>query len=95
MDTFLNIIISPCISVCKTDPVTGFCYGCARTIKEKKFWKDKKTTINWKKKNLEAIIKRMSSFQLENFKESYKDKIENEILLSKKTNLKQFCSSLM
>ena len=24
-------IVSPCISICKTDPVTGFCYGCART----------------------------------------------------------------
>ena len=28
--------ISPCISICKTDPVTGYCYGCARTGKEKK-----------------------------------------------------------
>ena len=29
-------IISPCISVCKTDPVSGFCYGCGRTDEEKK-----------------------------------------------------------
>ena len=29
-------IISPCISICRTDPVTGFCYGCARTNDEKK-----------------------------------------------------------
>ena len=29
-------IISPCISICRTDPVTGFCYGCARTNEEKK-----------------------------------------------------------
>ena len=28
-------IISPCISICKTDPVTGYCYGCARTNDEK------------------------------------------------------------
>ena len=35
-------IISPCISICKTDPVTGYCYGCARTEEEKKFGKTKK-----------------------------------------------------
>ena len=29
-------IISPCISICKTDPLTGYCYGCARTDEEKK-----------------------------------------------------------
>ena len=33
--------ISPCISICKTDPVTGFCYGCARTNEEKKYGKIK------------------------------------------------------
>ena len=31
-------IISPCISICKTDPVTGYCYGCARTDEEKKLF---------------------------------------------------------
>ena len=39
-----NKIVSPCISICKTDPVTGFCYGCARTNEEKKFWKDENTS---------------------------------------------------
>ena len=29
-------ILSPCISICKTDPVTGYCYGCDRTNEEKK-----------------------------------------------------------
>ena len=33
-------IISPCISICKTDPVTDYCYGCARTEEEKKIWKE-------------------------------------------------------
>ena len=28
-------IVSPCISVCKTDPISGFCYGCGRTNDEK------------------------------------------------------------
>ena len=37
-------IISPCISICKTDPRTGYCYGCARTNEEKKIWKYEKTT---------------------------------------------------
>jgi predicted Fe-S protein YdhL (DUF1289 family) len=32
----MSKLISPCISICKTDPVTGFCYGCARTDEEKK-----------------------------------------------------------
>ena len=31
-----NKIVSPCISICKTDPITGYCYGCARTDQEKK-----------------------------------------------------------
>ena len=33
-------LVSPCISICKIDPVTGYCYGCARTNDEKKVWKD-------------------------------------------------------
>tara|TARA_A100001011_G_scaffold256050_1_gene264306 strand:+ start:617 stop:763 length:147 start_codon:yes stop_codon:yes gene_type:complete len=43
-------LISPCISICKTDPLTGYCYGCARTDEEKNLWKNEKTTIQWKKK---------------------------------------------
>ena len=42
-------IISPCISICKTDYSTGFCYGCARTYEEKIIWKDETTTSQWKK----------------------------------------------
>ena len=30
------MIISPCISICKTDPQTGYCYGCGRSNDEKK-----------------------------------------------------------
>ena len=54
-----NKVISPCISICKTDPVTGYCYGCARTIDEKKIWKNENTSKEWKVKNLEEIISRM------------------------------------
>ena len=54
-----NKIISPCISICKTDPVTGFCYGCGRTNEEKKLWKIESTTNKWKSENLKIIITRM------------------------------------
>ncbi len=30
------MIVSPCISICKTDPQTGYCYGCGRNNEEKK-----------------------------------------------------------
>ena len=79
------MIISPCLSICKTDPVTGYCYGCARTDQEKRIWKDEHTTDDWKKKNLEEILNRMSGWQLESFKESYEYKTKNGISLFKKT----------
>ena len=82
------MIISPCLSICKTDPVTGYCYGCSRTNQEKMIWKDEKTTKEWKKRNLGEITKRMPGWQLESFKESYKHKIENGISLFKKQNQK-------
>ena len=44
-----NEIASPCISICRTDPRTGYCYGCARTNEEKIIWKRDDTEITWKK----------------------------------------------
>ena len=82
-------IISPCISICKTDPVTGYCYGCARSEEEKKSWKDENTPNAWKSKNLEIIISRMKGWQLETFKESYQHKIEQGISLFKKKQLEK------
>jgi len=67
-------IISPCISICKTDPVTGYCYGCGRTNEEKRNWKDEKTTNEWKNNNLKEIQNRLSGWQLETFKVSYSSK---------------------
>jgi len=84
-----NKIISPCISICKTDPVTGFCYGCARTNEEKKLWKDEKTPIEWKKINLEIIISRMQGWQKDTFKESYDHKIKQGISIFKKNQLEK------
>tara|TARA_B100000963_G_C22447905_1_gene589690 strand:+ start:482 stop:745 length:264 start_codon:yes stop_codon:yes gene_type:complete len=79
-----NKIISPCISICRTDPVTGYCYGCARTNEEKKMWKNENTTFKWKEENLKTIINRMKGWQLETFKESYEHKKNNGISLFKK-----------
>lgn len=81
-------IISPCISICKTDPRTGYCYGCARTNEEKILWKDEKTTIVWKKENLNLLIERMSGWQLETFKESYANKTKTGLSLFKQSILK-------
>ena len=82
------MIVSPCISICKTDPLTGFCYGCGRNNEEKKIWKIQDTTDDWKIKNLIEIRKRLEGWQLESFEESYKHKIENGISLLKKEMLK-------
>ena len=81
--------ISPCISICKTDPVTGYCYGCARTEKEKKLWKNENTNNKWKSENLELIVSRMKGWQLEAFKESYNHKVSNGISLFKKNFLEK------
>ena len=81
-------IVSPCISICKTDPVTGFCYGCARTNEEKKLWKDESTNEKWKEENLKVILTRMQGWQLETFKESYEHKKNQGISLFKKNLLK-------
>ncbi len=81
------MIISPCISICKTDPVTGYCYGCGRDEDEKKIWKDKETSDSWKKQNLEEIKKRMKGWQLESFEESYRYKNQNGVSLFKKQKL--------
>tara|TARA_A100000164_G_scaffold354316_1_gene361785 strand:- start:717 stop:968 length:252 start_codon:yes stop_codon:yes gene_type:complete len=81
------MIISPCISICKTDPVTGYCYGCGRNNEEKKIWKDENTSDEWKKNNLSDIEKRLKGWQLESFKESYNHKINKGISLFKKNNI--------
>ena len=82
------MITSPCISICKVDPKTGYCYGCGRNNKDKKKWKLNGTTDEWKKKNIIKIQSRMSGWQLESFKDSYKHKLENGISLFKKKLIK-------
>ena len=82
------MIISPCISICKTDPQTGYCYGCGRSNEEKKLWKLEDTSDQWKNDNLTNIQKRLTGWQLESFKDSYRYKTENGISLFKKNLLK-------
>tara|TARA_Y100001970_G_scaffold231851_1_gene288408 strand:+ start:14236 stop:14502 length:267 start_codon:yes stop_codon:yes gene_type:complete len=82
-------IISPCISICKSDPETGFCYGCARSNEEKKIWKNPNTKNVWKRENLDVLIKRMSKTQLKIFDQSYNEKIEfGKLVYSKNLNKK-------
>ena len=78
------MIISPCISICKIDPQTGYCYSCGRNNDEKKLWKCEEIKDDWKKENLTNVQKRLTSWQLEGFKDLYKHKIKNGISLYKK-----------
>ena len=82
-------IISPCISVCKTDPLSGFCYGCGRTNDEKLLWKDENTTNEWKSNNFVQLKERLSSWQQKAFEKSYQFKIENGMSLIKQNLLEQ------
>ena len=78
-------IISRCISICKSNSSTGFCYGCARTEEEKKIWKNPETKNDWKKDNLKVLTSRMSESQLKTFNQSYNEKIKfGKLVYSKK-----------
>ena len=76
--------ISPCISICKMDPITGYCYGCGRSTDEKIKWKAETTTEEWKQDNIKVIKTRLNGWQLESFEQSYTYKQENGISLFKK-----------
>ena len=82
-------IISPCISICKTEPITGYCYGCSRTNDEKNIWKEENTTNQWKEKNLIELKKRMTGWQLSTFEESYNYKLKEGVSLFKKKLLEK------
>ena len=82
-------ITTPCISVCKSDPVTDFCYGCGRTTEDKKMWKDPDTSNEWKKSNLELTRSRLNGWQQEAWDKSYSYKKETGMSLIKKKFLEQ------
>ena len=86
-----NSITSPCITICKTDPVSGFCYGCGRSTEDKIIWKNLDTTNLWKEENLKLIRERLSGWQRDAFDKSYNNKkktgmslIKQQIIESKK-----------
>lgn len=78
-----NNITSPCITICKTDPITGFCYGCGRSHEDKVLWKDLKTSNTWKEKNLLIIRERLTGWQKDAFDKSYQNKKETGMSLIK------------
>ena len=82
-------IVTPCMSVCKTDPISGFCYGCGRTDEDKKMWKEPETSDVWKINNLELLRTRLYGWQKDAFDKSYAYKKENGISLIKKKLLEQ------
>tara|TARA_S200000501_G_scaffold344078_1_gene355535 strand:- start:454 stop:711 length:258 start_codon:yes stop_codon:yes gene_type:complete len=79
----MNKVISPCISICKTDPSTGYCYGCGRTNDEKAIWKNEDTSNEWKLNHITEIKSRLSGWQLSSFEESYNFKQKNGVSLLK------------
>ena len=82
-------IVTPCMSVCKTDPISGLCYGCGRTDEDKKMWNDPKTSNEWKTENLELLRSRLNGWQLKAFDKSYSFKKETGITLIKQKLLQQ------
>ena len=62
--------------------------AAAFLIEEKKIWKDPETTDDWKSNNLKELENRLSGWQLESFKMSYKNKIEKGVSLYKEKQIK-------
>ena len=69
-----NEIISPCINICKTDPISGYCYGCGRSTEDKSNWKEPETTNVWKQENLLTLRDRLTGWQQLAFDKSYENK---------------------
>ena len=79
-----NKVTSPCISVCKTDPISGYCYGCGRTNEEKDIWKDENTSNEWKQNNLSELKSRLSDWQLKHLKNLINLRLKQVYLLLRK-----------
>ena len=82
-------LLSPCISICKSNPDTGYCYGCARSDEEKKIWKNPNTENSWKLENLNLLKKRMTKSQLKTFERSYGEKLQFGKLLNSNNYMEQ------
>ena len=71
-----NKLFDPCIGLCKSDPVTGYCYGCACTLQDRNQWTNG-ASDTWKSKNLHDIKRRLSnSWPLNSWMTNYKYKQE-------------------
>ena len=71
-----NKLFYPCIGLCKFDPVTGYCYGCACTLQDRNQWTNG-ASDTWKSKNLHDIKRRLSnSWPLNSWMTNYKYKQE-------------------
>ena len=68
-------IVTPCITVCRSDPITDYCYGCGRTTEDKNMWNDPNTSDEWKKSNLKQTRSRLMSWQQEAWDKSYAHKM--------------------
>ena len=51
------MVVSPYISICKSDPITVYCYGCSRSKDENSKWKNEDTDDSWKIQNIKDIKK--------------------------------------
>jgi|TARA_B100001093_G_C26239441_1_gene763717 hypothetical protein len=71
-----NKVLSPCINICQTDPVNGYCRGCGRTRIEIASWGNKKTSDEWKRRNLKEAENRLVGVQRSLFAKAYKEKHE-------------------
>lgn len=49
-------IASPCVGVCRLDPLTKLCQGCFRTAEEIGLWRD--ADDRWRRSLLERIARR-------------------------------------
>lgn len=78
-----NDVVTPCIAVCKTDPISGFCYGCGRSDEDKSMWSDPSTSNDWKENNLSVLRQRLTGWQQEAFNKSYENKKETGLSLIK------------
>ena len=79
-----NLIVSPCISICKSDPVSWYCYGCGRSDSDKVEWNNPDTSNDWKEENLNTIRNRLSGWQQIAFDKSYENKKKFGVTLFKK-----------
>jgi len=82
-------VITPCITVCRSDPLTDYCYGCGRTTEDKKMWSDPNTSNQWKETNLQVIRNRLTGWQQQAWEKSYLHKKNTGKSLIKEKILKQ------